>query len=233
MEKLRDLFEKNLDNEKLDAATKKLNRYAFQFLNCEKEFFETINKDNFDAQKGILLGRKMNILKNEISQYVDLKITKYASLCDKLSNFKEKLYILGIEVLTLGSEIPLNLVCGLLQKRSSLEWITDKTSIKEIFERDYYSFQLWEEIYSNDGIDGIARYTALNNKFIRNFGDTLLDFYFDKQVSKEVILNLTSKETVLYDLKSNDQVNVLDYSISFETSDEILSFGSPRKVIEL
>ena len=233
MEKLKELFEKNLTNEKLDDETKKLNKHGFEFLNSEKEYFDLINRDDFNAEKGKLLGRKMNALKEELSNKIDLKIQKHDFLSRKTLTFKDKLYILGIEILALGNKIPINFLDELLRKKSSLGWLDNETTIKEIFVKEYQSFDLWEEIYSKSGIDGIARYTALNNKFIENFGDTLLDFYFYNDLSKEVILNLTSNETVLFDLKSKDQINVIDYAVRFETGDEILKYDSPKKVIEL
>lgn len=214
--KLMNVLLHSLESDRCPEEIKQTIREIAIFIKDEQHF-----KEEKDLEVLKELGTKLNRMQSNLNEKID-EITgteKDKPIVTK--GLKNKFYSLGnFCILNYYAYSP-ELSEYVVYIKSNLS-LKDK-SIKASFGILFDEYSVIQEIYNKNGIDGVVRLIALNNKVYRQNGSSVITLANRNVIDKDLLLNLTSSESVLAEDKYTVQVEkLLSGQVELDKNKEII-----------
>ena len=209
--KLMDILSRTLELGNCDNEDRNLIISVVDFLKVEQHFFET-----YDIEELKVLGKKLNDTKFELNKKLnEVKVLKNFEL-KKNGIFKDKFYLLGIRFILKYEIYSPEIRQYVSQIRGDYYSYVD--DIKKFFEILYDEYSITQDVYNQNSIDGIARFMVLNNKIVKKCGKSIAMLINEERIIRDLILNLTSSESILAAYTSTIQADkVLSGSVGLNS----------------
>ena len=210
MKKLEETLVKASKNEVIPTSDKDTINAILTFLMYRTRFYQILtDKRSNELPELKDLGNALNELQANIINYIREDKAGELNTVLKTNNINELIHVYAIKLLPYTLSANEDMVLALYKSTNSYDFLEKSGDIIKVFGIMQQVYEMWEDIYSNNGEYGLIRYISLDKKIRKNMKTSIPGMYIGEELSLDDIIGMTSLESKLNSLNDVDRIKAI------------------------